>query len=172
MKKNLIVVTGAYSQLGLTLKERWTTTALSEKFEIVYKDKSQLDITSPDSLEKNFKREKIAAVINTAAYTAVDKAEIEKKQAFLLNEFAPQNLASWAMKLNFRLLHISTDFVFSGESSVPYLTTDLTEPLNVYGKSKRAGETAVLKENPRLSTILRTSWLYSPYKNNFVKSMI
>tara|TARA_B100000686_G_C16578003_1_gene856571 strand:- start:29 stop:928 length:900 start_codon:yes stop_codon:yes gene_type:complete len=172
VKKKSIVLTGAAGQLGLTLKECWSSFSLAKDFELVCKDKKQLDVTSRDSLENTFKGKEIALVINTAAYTAVDKAESEPDQAYLLNQFAPQFLAIWSMKSNCNLIHLSTDFIFSGKSNSPYLTTDIAEPLNVYGKSKLAGEIALLKENPQHSTIIRTSWLYSHQRSNFVKSMI
>ena len=172
MKNKQIILTGACGQLGLTIKDRWSSSSLSEKYELVCKDKAQLDITSKISLENTFKNQNISAVINTAAYTAVDKAESEQDEAYLLNEFAPQNLASCSMKYSFTLIHVSTDFVFSGENTTPYLISDVTGPQNVYGKSKRAGEIAISKESPNLSTVIRTSWLYSCHRNNFVKSMI
>ena len=172
MKNKPIVVTGACGQLALTIKERWASFSGANEFELVCKDKKQLDITSKDSIEKTFDNQNFSVLINTAAYTAVDKAESEQDKAYILNHLGPENLASYSLKSNSKLIHLSTDFVFSGKKGKPYLTTDLTDPLSVYGKSKRAGEAAILGMNPHLSTVIRTSWLYSPHKNNFVKSMI
>jgi len=172
VNKNQIILTGACGQLGLTIKERWSSFSRAEEFELVCKDKDQLDITSKDSIEKAFNSQKVSVLINAAAYTAVDKAESEQDKAYLLNQLGPQYLASYSLKSNFKLIHVSTDFVFSGKNSKPYLTTDITDPPNVYGKSKLAGEKAILEMNPHLSTVIRTSWLYSRHRNNFVKSMI
>ena len=172
MKGKPIVVTGACGQLALSIKERWASFSRADEFELVCKDKKQLDITSKGSIEKTFNRQKVSVLINTAAYTSVDEAESEQDQAYLLNHVGSQNLASYSLKSNFKLIHISTDFVFSGKKAEPYLTTDLTDPPNVYGKSKRAGEAAIFRMNPRLSTVIRTSWLYSKHRNNFVRSMI
>lgn len=110
-------------------------------------------------------------IINAAAYTAVDKAEDDRDAANLANGFAVGNLAGAAKKAGSRFIHISTDYVFDGKNHIPYKETDLVNPLNVYGKSKLLGEQLALKENPE-AVIVRTSWVYSPFGANFVKTMI
>lgn len=110
-------------------------------------------------------------VINAAAYTAVDKAESDRATAFAVNAHGPALLAAFAASRNIPLIHISTDYVFDGAASRPYVETDATNPLNVYGESKLEGERAVLHAQPR-SMILRTSWLFSAHGSNFVKTML
>ncbi|MBN9542985.1 MAG: dTDP-4-dehydrorhamnose reductase [Alphaproteobacteria bacterium] len=110
-------------------------------------------------------------IINTAAYTKVDLAETEKASALELNCEFPKKLAMWCKENDAYLIHISTDYVFDGEGAAPYKTTDITNPVNFYGYTKRLGEEAVLGNCPK-SIIIRTSWLYSSYGNNFVKTMI
>jgi dTDP-4-dehydrorhamnose reductase len=110
-------------------------------------------------------------VINTAAYTAVDKAEQERDLAFAVNQAGAAAMASAAARLGVPIIHVSTDYVFSGEKLSPYVETDATGPISIYGQSKLAGELAV-QENSSRYAILRTSWLYSQYGSNFVKTMI
>ena len=124
-----------------------------------------------DEIEGFFSSQEFGYIINCAAYTAVDKAEEEKEEADLANHIAVKNLAVMSSKLNAKLIHISTDFVFDGSSSIPFTEEDKTNPLSVYGKTKLAGEKAVLKHGSEV-IIIRTSWLYSSFGNNFVKTMI
>ena len=130
-----------------------------------------LDITNEDDINKLFETYKPHILINTAAATNVDACEVNKEEATLLNVTAVQYLAEACKKYQTHFIHLSTDFVFDGTASVPYLETDKTNPLSVYGASKLAGEELVLKNNPD-SIIIRTSWVYSSFGNNFVKTIL
>ncbi|MGL6179066.1 MAG: dTDP-4-dehydrorhamnose reductase [Tannerellaceae bacterium] len=165
MKK--ILVTGANGQLGSELKD--ILGANNEQ--VVYTDVAQLDITKLDLVRAFIKEHKVTDIINCAAYTAVDKAETDQDIAYMVNCIAPKNLATVAAEENCRLIHVSTDYVFSGEACTPYVESDPTSPLGVYGRTKLAGEEAVTDSGCD-SVIIRTSWLYSAYGNNFVKTMM
>lgn len=134
--------------------------------------RDDIDITSLDSINAAIEKLKPSVVINSAAYTAVDLAESEPEEAFKINAEGPKNLAAACKTHNLKLVHVSTDFVFNGRKSTPYHTSDATDPINVYGASKLAGEEAIKKIYPENSSIIRTSWLYSVYGNNFVKTML
>lgn len=159
-----VLVTGASGQLGYELSR-----LLGEKFFGV--DVNELDITDAHAVLSSFAGQEIEAIVNCAAYTAVDKAESERKEAFGVNEFGAKNIAALASKMNIPLIHVSTDFVFDGKKSSPYTEDDSVNPLSVYGASKLAGENAVLRECSS-AVILRTSWLYSSHGKNFVKTML
>lgn len=165
MKK--ILVTGANGQLGSELKD--ILGANNEQ--VLYTDVAQLDITKLDLVRTFIKEHKVTDIINCAAYTAVDKAETDQDIAYMVNCIAPKNLATVAAEENCRLIHVSTDYVFSGEACTPYVESDPTSPLGVYGRTKLAGEEAVTDSGCD-SVIIRTSWLYSAYGNNFVKTMM
>lgn len=165
MKK--ILVTGSNGQLGNELKEL----SKNHKFEFIFTDYQELDITNILQLESFFKKNKFHYLINCAAYTAVDKAESDYDNAELLNSIAPGYLAAFSKANKIRLIHISTDYVFNGKSYIPYKEEDITEAASVYGTTKLEGEINILKENPD-SIIIRTSWLYSSFGNNFVKTML
>ena len=168
MLKQQIVVTGAGGQLGQTLR----VLAVSEKeYDFVFLDRQQLPIENFEAIKKYFESVRPAFCINCAAYTAVDRAEQEKELAFLINADAVAWLASACHQSGTRLIHISTDYVFDGRSGAALKETDPTTPLNQYGASKLKGEQALMKNNPE-SIILRTSWLYSEFGNNFVKTMV
>jgi dTDP-4-dehydrorhamnose reductase len=163
-----ILVTGAYGQLGNEIK------VLSEKFQdwqFLLTDVDTLDITSESKLEIWFQNNKPDYVVNSAAYTAVDKAETDSETAEKVNSLAPQLLAKQAKKSDAKLIHISTDYVFDGEAFSPYSETDPVNPKSVYGYTKLRGEQNCFKENPE-TVVIRTSWLYSAYGNNFVKTML
>jgi len=162
-----ILVTGAKGQLGSEIQH------LSQfhDFDFEFTDIEELDITSMEQIEAFFSSRKFDMIINCAAYTAVDRAEEEKDQAELINHKAAENIAVISKKHKAPLIHLSTDFVFDGKSFTPYREEDMPHPLSVYGKTKWAGENAVLKEAEKV-VILRTSWLYSSYGNNFVKTML
>lgn len=130
-------------------------------------DAADLDITNSDAVQRFADKNKIETIINCAAYTAVDKAETDIDAATRVNVLGPENLAKTGRKL----VHISTDYVFDGTGHVPYQPSDKTNPVSVYGKTKLAGEQAVLSNNKN-AIIIRTAWLYSPYGNNFVKTML
>lgn len=143
----------------------------SEDFRFIFTDVAELDITQRDAIREMVKRERVNFIINAAAYTAVDKAESDEAMAYLLNEKAVGNLAEAAKEADAMLLHISTDYVFDGKSETPYPTDATPNPLSVYGKSKWAGEQAIQHSGCK-AVIVRTAWLYSPYGNNFVKTML
>lgn len=131
-----------------------------------------IDLLDLDALTAKLNHLEAAAVINASAYTAVDLAESQRKQAYMLNADAVSNLARACARIKIKLVHVSTDFVFDGKSSLPYLVTDMVNPIGVYGASKAEGEKLVLKYLPQQSSIIRTSWVFSTYGNNFVKTMI
>ena len=134
--------------------------------------RNEINITDPNSIEQVIEQLNPAVIINASAYTAVDKAESEEDAAYRINGIAVELLAKAATKHSIRLLHISTDFVFDGTKNTPYTVDDKTNPINVYGASKLAGEQAIKTYCPTNSSIIRTSWVYSSYGNNFVKTML
>lgn len=163
-----ILITGGDGQLGNALK------SASKKFktlQLVFTDVADFDITNPASINQYLEESKFDFIVNCAAYTAVDKAEEEQDLAFLINAKGPENLAIACEKYQSKLIHISTDYVFDGTSHVPYIESMETNPPSVYGQSKLAGEEAILK-NSKSSIIIRTSWLYSEFGNNFLKTML
>jgi dTDP-4-dehydrorhamnose reductase len=172
MAQQSIVLTGAAGQLGKTLQAMWPESQLADTYQLHPLTRSQLDITSPGVIGDVFSDLKPTVVINCSAYTAVDNAERDVANAFLVNEQGPENLAKACAKNAARLIHVSTDFVFSGEFDEPIAVNTPSIPAGVYGVSKRAGENAILKALPERSTIFRTSWLYSPHNANFVKTML
>jgi dTDP-4-dehydrorhamnose reductase len=158
-----VLVTGANGQLGLAIQ---AATANFPKLQFVFAGKAELDVTSPQQIEAFFKANAIDVCINAAAYTHVDKAEEATEAAYLLNETAPRLLAEACKKYNIFLIHISTDYVFDGTKGTPYTIDDAPNPMNVYGASKLAGEKAIAAVGGDCC-IVRTSWLYSEYGNNF-----
>lgn len=134
--------------------------------------RNEIDITEPQSIEQVITQLKPAVIINASAYTAVDKAESEQDAAYLINATAVEYLAKAATKHNIRFLHISTDFVFDGTKNTKYKVDDQTNPINVYGATKLAGEQAIKTHCAINSAIVRTSWVYSSHGNNFVKTML
>jgi dTDP-4-dehydrorhamnose reductase len=163
-----ILVTGSNGQLGNELR------ALAHAypaFQFIFTDLAELDITREVDIEGVVRAEKTDVIINCAAYTAVDKAEQEDNLAFLINATAVGNLARVAAKHNALLVHISTDYVFDGNGFKPYMEDDPTNPVSLYAKSKHAGEQQVQSYANR-ALIVRTSWLYSEFGTNFVKTMM
>lgn len=161
-----VLITGARSQAGHELRR-----TAPQQFELLCLDRNQLDISDGAMVERTISVEKPGLIINAAAYTAVDKAEAEREQAFKVNAAGAGNLASAAARSGARLLHISTDFVFDGAQSSPYQPSDPPNPVNAYGASKLAGEQAVLAAGGQY-LIMRTGWLYSSHGHNFVKTML
>ena len=155
--------------------DRWARScvrlALAENIEVVAPERSALDLTDPPALTRLIAAEPWSVVINAAAYTDVDGAEREEALAFAVNAEAPAHLAAETARDGIPLIHISTDYVFDGKKGAPYVETDPTGPINAYGRSKLAGERGVSTGNPR-HVILRTSWVYSPYGQNFVKTIL
>jgi dTDP-4-dehydrorhamnose reductase len=164
-----IFVTGANGQLGRELR---VLAEDSPQFNFFFFDRATFPTEDPDASRVFLAREKPQWLINCAAYTAVDKAESEKETAFEINGDAPGYLADACRRLNTRLIHISTDYVFDGASATPLKETDPTDPINTYGASKLEGERQALRRHPDGSLIIRTSWVYSEFGNNFVKTMI
>lgn len=163
-----ILVTGANGQLGKTFIKYCSKTELK----LLLTDYNELDITNFADVSFFCNKNKPDYILNFAAYTAVDLAESEKEKAFLINETGVANLCQVAQKNDAFLIHISTDFVFEGNINTPYQEDRQTNPLSVYGKSKKAGEKAILKSGYSKFMIIRTSWLYSEFNNNFFKTMI
>lgn len=157
-----VLVTGANGQLGLALQEA----AKESKLEIVFMDKNSLDITNAKAIKEVFATQSFDVCINAAAYTDVDGAESNKALAYAINATAVENLAKVCKQQQCWLIHISTDYVFDGTLDRPYTLEDTPSPLNVYGASKLAGEQAIALVGGTYS-IVRTSWLYSRYGNNF-----
>ena len=162
-----ILVTGANGQLGSELKVLAPQYA---QFEWVFADRSVLDLSDLATISDVLDGIQPHIIINCAAYTAVDKAETETELADVLNHQAVAVLARWTASHQVQLLHISTDYVFDGSSSTPLTEDAPTGPINVYGQTKLAGEHACLRENPE-AIVIRTSWVYSRFGNNFVKTM-
>ncbi|MDB2442523.1 dTDP-4-dehydrorhamnose reductase [Flavobacteriales bacterium] len=163
-----ILITGSNGQLGSEIREL----SPSYNFEIfIFKDLPELDIYNFEELQNCIIKNNINAVINCAAYTAVDKAEEDAQVAKQVNSDGVSNIVKALQKVNGKLIHISTDYVFSGDHFSPYKETDPVSPIGVYGSTKRDGELAVI--NSTLDAIVvRTSWLYSSFGNNFVKTML
>jgi dTDP-4-dehydrorhamnose reductase len=162
-----ILVTGANGQLGSELR------ALSRplKHQFYFTDIEELDLTDIMDIQQFFTGKNIDICINCAAYTAVDKAETDIDNTIAINVTAVKNLAKICALNNTLLIHISTDFVFDGSNNRPYLETDRAKPINIYGQSKFEGENHALKESDA-TIIIRTSWLYSSFGTNFVKTML
>jgi len=163
-----VLVTGANGQLGSEIKDcQHHFKALN----LVYADLPDLDICNEDAVNTFVTINGIEAVINCAAYTAVDRAEEDAETARKVNAEAVFNLVKAMEKVNGKLIHISTDYVFDGTKSIPYNEEDIVNPIGVYGNTKREGELAVINSSLE-GIVIRTSWLYSAYGNNFVKTMM
>jgi dTDP-4-dehydrorhamnose reductase len=169
MEKKKILVTGANGQLGCELQ---AIAPAFPQFEFSFHDHATLDIANHASITATLDRERPAYCINCAAYTAVDKAESEKESAYLINGDAVGYLAAACHNIGARLIHISTDYVFDGHSATPLKEGDPTGPVNTYGASKLEGERQALQHYPEGTLIIRTSWVYSEFGNNFVRTMI
>lgn len=164
----VILVTGGSGQLGQSIQYIASNYA---NCEFIFASSTALDITNKEAVSHFFNTNKIDFCINAAAYTAVDKAELETEKAEAINVAGPKNLAVLCKKHQVKLIHISTDFVFDGASNKPYLETDITNPLGIYGKTKLDGEQAVINNTDEYF-IIRTSWVYSQFGNNFMKTML
>ena len=163
-----ILITGSKGQLGNSLKK----ISKAYNYNFIFTDRSNLDITNFDLLKEFFKKNKIDTVINCAAYTNVEKAEFKQNLAKTINHNAVSFLANICCKHNIQLIHISTDYVFDGNQDKIYNENDITNPLSYYGKTKLEGEYSILKYNLNNSIIIRTSWLYSEFENNFVSKIL
>lgn len=163
-----VLVTGAKGQLGSELKK---ISKIKDNFTWLFTDRYSFDISILDNINFYLDDLKPDIIINCAAFTCVNSAEYSYETSDIINHKAIALIAKWSNKINCKLIHISTDYVYSGQSNIPYKETDKTEPINNYGKTKLSGESACLKNNPNC-IILRTSWLYSSFGNNFLKKMI
>lgn len=164
----VVLVTGAGGQLGQALQ------SIAQKYPeiaFVFCDSKTIDITKPEHIEQVFNQFQPDFCINAAAYTAVDKAESEPQQARLINVVGAKNIAESCKKYDSVLLHISTDFVFDGTKNSPYNESDSTHPKGVYGQTKLDGEIAI-QETWHKHIIIRTSWVYSQFGHNFMKTML
>lgn len=164
----VVLVTGANGQLGQSIQ------FIANKYpniQFVYTDFQEMDITNIENCQAVFAKHQPHFCINTAAYTAVDKAESESDKAHLINAVGPENLAKVCKEFDTILVHISTDFIFDGTSKVPYLETDIPNPKSIYGQTKLDGELAIQK-NWEKHFIVRTSWVYSQFGANFMKTML
>ena len=163
-----ILVTGSNGQLGSEIKEL----SSNYNYNFFFTTRDDIDITSKESIKEFCQTNSINVIINCAAYTAVDKAQSDIENADLVNRKAVKKLSIIAKELNIKLIHISTDYVFDGKNFKPYVEEFQTNPQSVYGKTKLDGENELLDINPLNSIIIRTSWVYSYYGNNFVKTML
>lgn len=162
-----VLITGKNGQLGSELQK-----TCPANIELVCFGSNELNISNAEQVNELLITHSPDIVINAAAYTAVDKAESDSKQAYAVNQQGAANLANTCKHINAKLIHISTDFVFDGTNTMPYVATDATNPLGVYGASKLAGEQAVSDILGAQATIVRTAWVYSAFGNNFVKTML
>jgi len=163
-----ILVTGSDGQLGKSIQQR---RSLFPDFFFDFTDIDQLDVTDKAALKLYIESAKPDVIIHCAAYTNVDKAEDEAEKAFLINATAVEHLAQLTLEYKILLIHISTDFIFDGKTDTPYNEQNSAQPLSIYGKSKLAGEKAILNYASN-AIILRTSWLYSEYGHNFIKTIL
>ncbi|MCL1868168.1 MAG: dTDP-4-dehydrorhamnose reductase [Paludibacter sp.] len=167
--KKTILITGSNGQLGNEM--RLLSENYANRYNFIFTDVAELDITNISDLRDFFNHTKIDFIVNCAAYTAVDKAEDDVELCYKINCDAVENLAKIAREHNINIIHVSTDYVFDGKTHLPYAETMNVNPASVYGKSKLAGEQILQKICPD-AVIIRTSWLYSSFGNNFVKTML
>jgi dTDP-4-dehydrorhamnose reductase len=163
-----VLVTGSNGQLGSELREL----SLNYNYKFYFTTSKDLDISKHQEVRNFIIENNIDTIINCAAYTAVDKAEEDKELANKINHLAVKNLAMLCNEFGIKLIHISTDYIFDGKNFKPYNEEDIVNPNSVYGQTKLDGEKAILDYNLKNSIIVRTSWLYSSFGNNFVKTMI
>ncbi len=168
MDKKIIAVSGKNGQLGSELQD---AAKLFTGYDFVFADKEELNILSLESLKSFFKTYQPSFFVNCAAYTAVDKAESDKETSYEANATAAGNIATLCKQYGTILIHISTDYVFNGTGQIPYSEDDLADPINHYGYTKAEGEKLALQNNLH-TIIIRTSWVYSNYGHNFVKTML
>jgi dTDP-4-dehydrorhamnose reductase len=159
-----VLVTGANGQVGSEIREL----ALSYPYTFCFTDRNSIDITDKESIRDYCKTHNINVIINCAAYTAVDRAETDSENADLINRKAVKKISLIAKELDIKLIHISTDYVFDGKAYKPYCEEYQTNPQSIYGKTKLDGENEMRDINPKNSIIIRTSWVYSSFGNNFV----
>jgi dTDP-4-dehydrorhamnose reductase len=163
-----VLVTGSNGQLGLSLKRLASD---YPHIQWIFTDVEELDVTNETYLKVFIQKNGINTLINCAGYTAVDKAETEREKAYLVNDQAVKYLAKLSREFGFLLVHISTDYIFDGKKTSPYIESDNPNPQSIYGHSKYEGENEILSHAQR-AVIIRTSWLYSEFGNNFVKTIL
>lgn len=161
-----ILVTGRHGQVGFELQR-----SLAVLGEVIAVGREDCDLSDPAAIEEMLARVKPQVIVNPAAYTAVDRAETERDQAFAINATAPRVLAEAAARSGALLVHYSTDYVFDGDKSTAYSESDVPQPRSVYGQSKLAGEAAIIASGAQY-VIFRTSWLYGAYGNNFARTIL
>ena len=168
-----VLVTGGNGQVGNEIRDFILNDEyVISDFEFHFTGRKILDITDRNAIEDFCIQNNIEVIVNCAAYTAVDNAEEDALNADRVNHLAVKNLAQIAKERHIKLIHTSTDYVFDGKNYKPYIETDITDPVSVYGQTKLDGEKAMQEINPENSIIIRTSWVYSSYGNNFVKTML
>jgi dTDP-4-dehydrorhamnose reductase len=164
-----ILIIGKNGQLGRSFKKKFLE---NTKDEYIFSDRSELDLRDSANIESYFNQNNFDIIINCAAYTAVDKAELKADLANQVNHLAVKQIAEIAKQQGAKFIHVSTDYVFDGINYKPYVETDTVNPQNTYGSTKLAGERAIQEVMRKDATIIRTSWLYSEFGNNFVKTML
>tara|TARA_B100001996_G_scaffold248156_1_gene192283 strand:+ start:1197 stop:2090 length:894 start_codon:yes stop_codon:yes gene_type:complete len=169
VRNKKILVTGSSGQLGNKIS---MLASNYDKYDFIFLDKNDLDISNFGLVKKTIKNTEADVIINCAALTDVDKAENQNKLVDLVNHCSVKNLAEICFENNVQLIHISSDYVFDGEKNKPYLESDLPNPINNYGLSKFSAENSILEYNLKGSVIIRTSWVYSEFSNNFVRKII
>ena len=169
-----ILVTGKNGQVGQSIQNivNKTSNTYLKKYGFVFVGRDKLDLSKAASIHRYFEKNKFDVIINCAGYTNVEKAEVDENNANLINHLAVKEIAKIAKKNNMKLIHISTDFVFDGYKSQPYIESENASPINIYGKTKLAGEIAVISIMKFNAIIVRSSWIYSEYGNNFVDTII
>jgi len=169
LKQTKVLVTGKNGQLGHALEQ---VAAQFPAFNCQFVSRESFDLGQPEQIASFLEANAFDVIINAAAYTAVDKSETETEVCDQVNHLAVKQLAEVAAAQGTKLVHVSTDYVYAGESHRPYIESDPTDPQGTYGATKLAGETAMLEAMPQNGVILRTSWVYSEFGNNFVKTML
>lgn len=169
MEKPLIIITGKNGQLGWELSQ--LAPQFTEQFNFVFVDREQLDLSNPSSIPDFFKKYQPQYFISCGAYTAVDKAETERELCYNINAASVGVIAKECAAINCKLITISTDYVFDGNGTSPYLPNQSKQPLNYYGETKAIGEDLAFANNPQ-TIVVRTSWVYSVHGANFVKTML
>jgi dTDP-4-dehydrorhamnose reductase len=165
-----ILITGKNGQLGKSIKK--VVSQYKQGNEFIFVGRNELDLSDERDINTYFISHNFDVIINCAAYTAVDRAESEFNLADKINRIAVKQLAAIANNQGAKLIHISTDFIFDGKSDKPYIESDNTNPVNNYGKTKLAGESELIKIMPNNAVIIRTGWVYSEFRNNFVDTML
>lgn len=164
-----VLLTGATGQIGSEIR---ALSSAYPQYEFIFADRATLDLGNLCKMEDYFDHRRFDVIINCAAYTAVDKAESDPELANTINHHAVSMLAKIAKRDSSTLIHISTDYVFDGKNHRPYIESDPTGPTGIYGVTKRDGENSILSTAPKNTIIIRTSWVYSSFGNNFVKTML